>query len=183
MDLDARGHGTAHQQVEVGIPRDGGIADLLAEAARPEPRFAAVMCENIERSGRDTFYALRLEKQLSGAQIPLLATDEPIDVNGMNATTLLVRRVKQGIAEWYRFQLKDAAWKGLREHALAGFNIGSVPYGYLAQRVPHPVPALLRLCDDLPPALATSLSHLERNTGRQKSSVIMAGFRVLVIGK
>jgi site-specific DNA recombinase len=141
MDLDQRGHGTAHLSVDAGILRDGGIADLLAEAARPEPRFAAVMCEDIERSGRDTFDALRLEKHLSGAGIPLLATDEPIDVGGMNATTLLVRRVKQGIAEWYRFQLKDKAWKGLREHALAGYNIGPVPYGYLAQRIPHPIAA------------------------------------------
>jgi site-specific DNA recombinase len=141
MDLDQRGRGTAHQGLQVGIPRDGGMADLLAEAARPEPRFAAVMCEDIERSGRDTFDALRLEKHLGGAGIPLLATDEPIDVGGMNATTLLVRRVKQGIAEWYRFQLKDKAWKGLREHALAGYNIGPVPYGYAASRTPHPVPA------------------------------------------
>jgi len=141
MDLDQRGHGTAHQGLDVGIPRDGGMADLLAEAARPEPRFSAVMCEDIERSGRDTFDALRLEKHLSGAGIPLLATDEPIDVGGMNATTLLVRRVKQGIAEWYRFQLKDKAWKGLREHALAGYNIGPVPYGYAADRITHPVPA------------------------------------------
>src|ERR1041385_5639209 len=46
MDLDQRGHGTAHQGVDVGIPRDGGMADLLAEAARPEPRFAAVICED-----------------------------------------------------------------------------------------------------------------------------------------
>src|SRR5690242_21447502 len=67
MDLDQRGHGTAHERVSVGIPRDGGMADLLAEAARPEPRFAAVMCEDIERSGRDTFDALRLEKHLGGA--------------------------------------------------------------------------------------------------------------------
>jgi hypothetical protein len=54
MDLDQRGHGTAHEQVDVGIPRDGGMAGLLAEAAGPAPRFAAVMCEDIERSGRDT---------------------------------------------------------------------------------------------------------------------------------
>jgi site-specific DNA recombinase len=141
MDLDQRGHGTAHERLDVGIPRDGGIAALLTEAGSPEPRFAAVMCEDIERSGRDTFDALRLEKQLGGAGIPLLATDEPIDVGGMNATTLLVRRVKQGIAEWYRFQLKDKAWKGLRDHSLAGYNIGAAPYGYSAQRTPHPVRA------------------------------------------
>src|SRR5690348_12398119 len=72
MDLDARGYGTAHQGLDVGIPRDGGMADLLAEAGGPEPRFAAVMCEDIERSGRDTFDALRLEKHLGGAGIPLL---------------------------------------------------------------------------------------------------------------
>jgi site-specific DNA recombinase len=58
----------------------------------------------------------------------------------MNATTILVRRVKQGIAEWYRFQIKEKAWKGLREDALDGWNIGPAPYGYAADRVPHPVP-------------------------------------------
>ena len=74
------------------------------------------------------------------AGIPLFATDEPIDVEGMNATTLLVRRVKQGVAEWYRFQLKEKAWKGLIEHALDGWNIGPAPYGYAAERIPHPIP-------------------------------------------
>jgi site-specific DNA recombinase len=139
MDLDKRGHGTAHEQVSVGIPRDGGMADLLAEASGPAPRFAAVMCEDIERSGRDTFNALKLERQLADAGIPLFATDEPIDIGGMNSTTLLVRRVKQGVAEWYRFQIKEKAWKGLREHSLAGWNIGPAPYGYTAETVAHPV--------------------------------------------
>jgi DNA invertase Pin-like site-specific DNA recombinase len=82
---------------DIGIPRDGGLADLLTEAASPEPRFAAVICENIERSGRDTYYSLQLEKQLTLAGTPLFATDEPIDVAG--ATTVLVRRIKQGVAE------------------------------------------------------------------------------------
>ncbi len=140
MDLEQRGHGTAHERFDVGIPRDGGIADLLAEAAGPNPRFAAVICEDIERSGRDTFNALKLERHLADAGIPLLAADEPIDLEGMNATTILVRRVKQGVAEWYRFQIKEKAWKGLREHALDGWNIGTPPYGYQAERTPHPVP-------------------------------------------
>ena len=138
LDLEARGHGTGHEQVDTGIPRDGGLAALLAEAGGPSPRFAAVMCEDIERSGRDTFNALRLEKKLTAAGIPLLATDEPIDVAGMNATTILVRRVKQGIAEWYRFQLKEKAWAGFTEHAMDGYNIGHPPYGYAAHRIPHP---------------------------------------------
>ena len=93
-----------------------------------------------ERSARDTFNALKLEKELSRQGIPLFATDEPASIEGINATTVLVRRVKQGVAEWYRLQLKEKAWKGLEEHALAGWNIGPAPYGYVAQRVPHPAP-------------------------------------------
>ena len=116
------------------------MADLLAEAASPAPKFAAVICEDIERSGRDTFNALKLEKKLSRNGIPLFATDEPAVIEGVNATTVLVRRMKQGVAEWFRLQLKEKTWKGLVEHALDGWNIGPAPYGYLADRRPHPVP-------------------------------------------
>jgi len=141
LDLEARSQGEAYKQfAQAGIPRDGGMADLLAEAASPIPRFAAVICEDIERSGRDTFNALKLEKKLSRQGIPVFATDEPIVIDGVNATTVLVRRVKQGVAEWFRLQLKEKTWKGLAEHALDGWNIGPAPYGYLADRVPHPVP-------------------------------------------
>jgi site-specific DNA recombinase len=142
LDIEDRSQGDAYRQyADAGIPRDGGLADLLAEARAPLPRFAAVVCEDIERSARDTFNALKLEKELSRHGIPLFATDEPASIEGINATTVLVRRVKQGVAEWYRLQLKEKAWKGLEEHALAGWNSGPAPYGYLAQRVPHPVPA------------------------------------------
>jgi resolvase-like protein len=140
LDLEQRGHGTAHEHLGVGLPRDGGLAALLAEAAGPAPRFAAVMCEDIERSGRDTFNALKLERQLGDAGIPLFATDEPINVEGMTATTILIRRVKQGIAEWYRFQLKEKAWRGFEQHTLDGYNIGGAPTGTppTASRTPTP---------------------------------------------
>ena len=122
------------------LPRDGGMADLLREAAAPAPKFAAVVCEDIERSGRDMFNALKLEKELSRQGIPLFATDEPADIEGVNATTVLVRRVKQGVAEWYRLQLKEKIWKGLVEHSLDGWNIGTPAYGFAAERIAHPVP-------------------------------------------
>jgi hypothetical protein len=99
-----------------------------------------VVCEDIERSARDTFTALRLEKELSRSGIPLFATDEPADIAGVNATTVLVRRVKQGVAEWYRLQLKEKAWKGWTEHNAAGWNVGVPPYGYTAERHPLPNP-------------------------------------------
>jgi site-specific DNA recombinase len=130
LDLEARSQGDAYKAfTDAGIPRDGGMADLLAEAARPVPRFAAVICEDIERSGRDTFNALKLEKKLSRNGIVLFATDEPAVIDGVNATTVLVRRVKQGVAEWFRLQLKEKTWKGLVEHSLDGWNIGPAPYG------------------------------------------------------
>jgi len=76
---------------------------------QPRPRWPAALahCEDIERSARDTFNALRLEKELTGEGIPLFATDEPADIAGTSATTVLVRRVKQGVAEWFRLQIRE----------------------------------------------------------------------------
>jgi site-specific DNA recombinase len=141
IDLEDRSQ-TANWEpfAKAGLPRDGGMADLLREAAAPEPRFAAVVCEDIERSGRDTFNALKLERTLADNGVLLFATDEPADIAGANPTTVLVRRVKQGVAEWFRLQIKQKSWKGLQEHSLAGWNVGPAPYGYLADRIPHPVP-------------------------------------------
>ena len=70
----------------------------------------------------------------------MFATDEPADITGISPTTILVRRIKQGVAEWFRLQLKEKAWKGLKEHTTEGWNLGPVPYGYLPDRVPHPNP-------------------------------------------
>lgn len=76
IDLDQRGHGDAWRPfADAGIPRDGGIADLIHAAKSPTPAFAAVVCEDIERSARDMFSALKLEKELDTQGIPLLATD------------------------------------------------------------------------------------------------------------
>jgi DNA invertase Pin-like site-specific DNA recombinase len=140
-DLDARSQGESWRILtDAGLPRDGGMADLLIEAAAPSPRFSVVVCEDIERASRDTYDSLKLERRLGSHGIPLLATDEPADITGLNATTVLVRRVKQGVAEWYRIQLKAKTRKGLEEHALAGYNNGRCPYGYAPDRSPHPVP-------------------------------------------
>ncbi len=70
----------------------------------------------------------------------MFAADEPIIIDGVNSTTVLTRRVKQGVAEWFRLHLNEQTWKGLVEHALDGWNIGPAPYGYRADPVPHPVP-------------------------------------------
>ncbi len=55
-DLAERGNSQAFSRFEIPIPRDGSIKDLLAEARRPDRRFAAVVCESIERVARRTYF-------------------------------------------------------------------------------------------------------------------------------
>jgi site-specific DNA recombinase len=140
-NLEDRGRGTAHEQFHIPIPRDGGIQDLLAEAARPSRRFDAVVCESIDRISRRTFYGTKIEHELEQSGVPLFAADEPITLTGKRATAILTRRVKQGIAEWYAVQVLEQSWDGLCTHTRQGWNVGHPAYGYLADKVPHPVPA------------------------------------------
>ena len=142
IDLEDRSQTDSWRKVDgISIPRDGGMADLLTEAAGDRPRFAAVACEDINRSARDSFNALKLEKDLAAGGITLFAANEPLVVEGANASTILLRRTKQAIAEFFRIQIKEDCWKGLIEHTMDGWNIGPAPYGYRADRVPHPAPA------------------------------------------
>lgn len=49
--------------------------------------------------------------------------------------------MKQSVAERYRYELKEKAADGFKVHALDGYNTGTLPYGYTADRIPHPVPS------------------------------------------
>jgi site-specific DNA recombinase len=141
IDIGKRSQTDSYKVLEeAGCPRDGGLADLLAEAAAPEPKFSVVLVEEIERAARDTFNSIKLERDLEECGIPLIAADEPADLDGANPTTILVRRVKQGVAEWYRINLKVKTRKGLEVHTREGFNNGPAPWGYDPVRIPHPVP-------------------------------------------
>jgi hypothetical protein len=140
-DLDARSQfGVWQQFADAGIPRDGGMADLRAAAQADQPPFSAVICENIERSGRDMLDALKLEKELRSVGMVVFATDEPIDVQAAEGSTILVRRMKQGFAEYFKYQLKAQMWEGLRQYVIGGWNTGPCPYGYAEDRTPHPNP-------------------------------------------
>jgi site-specific DNA recombinase len=108
-DLDLRSRTDVWEKFTgAGIPRDGGMAELRAAIKAGKAPFTAVICENIERTGRDFPDALRLERELNAAGVLILATDEPIDA----AAVRLVRRVEQGIAEYFRYNLKTQMWEG-----------------------------------------------------------------------
>jgi hypothetical protein len=58
-ELDQRGSSTGWTKFNIGIPRVGGIADLLAEANAANCRFNGVICESIDRIARFTYQVLR----------------------------------------------------------------------------------------------------------------------------
>ncbi len=151
LDLDQRGHSDAHEQFDVPVPRDGGIADLLDEARQPDRRFVAVVCESVDRLSRITQVGTTIEASLEHCGVALLAADEGITAADLpnasgtlarkRATPILTRRVKQAIAEWYVLDMLEKSWGGLMEHTEQGYNIGKPPYGYQVITEPHPVPA------------------------------------------
>ncbi|TMC07681.1 MAG: amidase [Chloroflexi bacterium] len=140
-ELEERGYGHAHELFEVPVPRDGGLQDLLREATRPDRPFVAVVCASIDRGAREWIPALQLERDLERHGVPLLAANEPMTFDRSNPSTVLLRRFNMALAEWYRLQLLAESRKGIRTHTMQGWSWGPVPYGYLAEKVPHPVPA------------------------------------------
>ena len=154
MELDQRGQDAAYARFDISIPRDGGINELLAEAQKPDRRFVAVVCESIDRISRITRIGTGIEWELERAGVALLAVDEGIHPDLIpalagsggagrpkKATPVLTRRVKQAISEWYVLNMLELSWEGFIQHTIQGWNIGKPPYGYLADKVPHPVPA------------------------------------------
>ena len=147
-ELDQRGSSTAWKKFDIPIRRDGGIGDLLAEAPSPDRRFDVVMCESIDRIARFTYQGTKIEHDLELAGVPLLAADEPIIFDGQTggrkrkrASQILLRRTKQGVAEWYIVEMLEKSWDGFETHTTQGWNVGKPPYGYKAERHKHPVPA------------------------------------------
>src|SRR5690606_41539094 len=124
-DLALRGSGTAWQQFQIPISRDGGIADLLAEAISPQRRFDVVICESIDRIARFTYQGTKIEHDLELAGVHLLASDEPMILDGLagtpgrrrkRASQILLRPAKQGAGEWAGVRQLAKPWHGLATH-------------------------------------------------------------------
>lgn len=137
-DLAERGQGTDYERYDIPIPREGGIADLLAEASRPDRRFDVVMCESIARVARRQFEGLSIERELDECEVPLFAANEPIMLDGRRSQKVLQRGVNRVIAEYEVLNTLELSWGGLCEHVREGYNIGMPPYGYEGKILPHP---------------------------------------------
>ena len=72
-DLVARGQVDPNNNgLAIPIPRDGSINDLLNEAENPDGcRFVAVICEQIDRVARRTYFGTWIEHRLHAAGVPV----------------------------------------------------------------------------------------------------------------
>jgi site-specific DNA recombinase len=141
MELDQRGRGTNYERFDVPIARDGGIADLLAEARRADRRFDVVICESMSRTARKMFESLSVERELERAEVPVFAANEPIMLTGGRAQQILQRRINQSVAEYEVLNMLELSWGGTCTHVREGYNIGKPCYGYKAKKIRHPNPA------------------------------------------
>ncbi|MEV0113279.1 recombinase family protein [Streptomyces sp. NPDC050844] len=140
-ELSERSRGKDFERFGIPITRDGGIVDLLAEAARPDRRFDAVICESTSRVARRMYENLSVERELEHAGVPLFAWNEPIKLDGGRAQQILQRRINQSVAEYEVLNALETSWGGLCTHVREGWNIGKPPYGYKAKAYRHPNPA------------------------------------------
>ncbi|MHB1987274.1 MAG: recombinase family protein [Acidimicrobiales bacterium] len=83
---------------DIAIPRDGGLKELLADAAKRPARFDRVIVESISRLSRNSSVAFRVEDELRSAGVRLCAADEPLEES---FGTIVLRHVNIGIARGY----------------------------------------------------------------------------------
>ena len=140
-ELADRGKGADVSRFDIPIPRDGGIADLLAEAEHPNRRFDVVICESMSRIARRMHENLTIERALEKAGVGLLAWNEPFKLDGPRASQILQRRINQSVAEYEVWNTLESSWGGLCTHVRDGWNIGKPPHGYRAKEYRHPNPA------------------------------------------
>jgi site-specific DNA recombinase len=139
--LEDRGQGSSAWRERVAVPCAGGLPELLA-AAYDRWSLNAVIVESIDRLSRMTADATRIERALEQRDIGLFAADEPMS---SDATSILTRRIKQGVAEWYVRDLIEKSRRGMEESVRQGWHTGGrAPYGYLLEEHQHPNPAKAR---------------------------------------
>jgi site-specific DNA recombinase len=138
--LEQRGKGKRDWTAEVSVPRLGGLPELLASVK--EGAIDMVIVESIDRLSRMTADGTRIERELEERDVALFAADEPLN---SSATSILTRRVKQGVAEWYVRDLMERSRAGMEESVRQGWHTGGrAPYGYQLEPHPHPNPKKAR---------------------------------------
>jgi site-specific DNA recombinase len=113
---------------DIPIPRDGGLQDLLADAARRPAPFDRVIVESISRLSRNSSVAFRIEDELRAVGVRLCAADEPMEES---FGTIVLRHVNIGIARGYHHELMVKSRQGQETSTRQGWHTGGVAlFGY-----------------------------------------------------
>lgn len=137
-----------YERLQVPVPRDGGLNDLLEAVERGESPGERVACERISRVAREMLASLTVEHYLESKSIPILCANEP--QGGKTTGRLELRRNAQVRAEIVRHELVEQSMRGQRQHAANGYRHGPPPYGYIAVPDPTAPPAANRFGGDRP---------------------------------
>jgi len=100
-----RGYAARHDQLGIPVPRDGGIADLLQQARRPDRRLEAVLCESAERLARPRYLATKIEGGLAQVGLVLLLAEEGIRPSPI-ITLTYARPLSPAITGWLVLNLR-----------------------------------------------------------------------------
>jgi site-specific DNA recombinase len=105
-------------------------------------RIATIIIPTIDRLSRDVRIAENLFWTFANFGIQVLIADMP-NYDPKNRKDVLIRQIREAIAEENRKEIIDRLWKGRRERVRNGRPAGGmVPYGYRRRQkrfVPHPV--------------------------------------------
>ena len=123
---------------DIPIPRDGGLQDLLTDAARRPAPFDRVIVESISRLSRNSSVAFRVEDELRAIGVRLCAADEPLEES---FGTIVLRHVNIGIARGYHHELMVKSRQGQETSTRQGWHTGGVAlFGYRFVTHDHPNP-------------------------------------------
>ena len=133
-----RGATSAVALAPIGIPRAGGLHDLVDDVHRSARPFDRVVCESISRLTRSSLVAFQLEDELTQLGIGLHCADEPLEES---FGSIVLRHLNIGIAVGYHRNLMKASREGYETATRQGWHMGGVAcYGYTLVPHPHPNP-------------------------------------------
>ncbi|MGI5337746.1 recombinase family protein [Streptomyces sp. CA-181903] len=128
-ELRGLGSQEMYDALDVPIPRDGGLQDLVERAE--QMGVTHVLAERSDRVARAMLTSLTVEHELERIGVEVVYANEP--VGGTKSGQLRSRRYGQVDAEIFRATLMEMSMGGQFQHAINGWNHGYPPYPYVAK--------------------------------------------------
>ncbi|UUV32350.1 recombinase family protein [Amycolatopsis roodepoortensis] len=117
-----------YKALDVPVPRDGGLQDLVEQAE--QLGVTHVLAERSDRLARAMLTSLVVEHELEQLGVEVVYANEPS--GGTESGRLRTRRYGQVEAEIYRTTMMEMSMGGQVQHAVNGWNHGYPPYPYIA---------------------------------------------------